>query len=192
MTQYDRAVLHIGSGEFHMVGDLMITEGTRTGYLTEGSGSTAWSFIQGLTGGGDSSRKGAYIEGGGGIHMVEIEFTGWQGSTDADGNQLQWGDTGNGGTKTDATGEKALAQIQCLTHYMNTHNVGSLADDLPTIEFGERSSDSDSKYDPMEVALEGPNMTKQGDNGEWFDGQLTCLAAIDLRSALDSVVDVPW
>lgn len=184
---YDRATLEIGPGTFEMAGNLTVTPSIRTGYLVEGQGSTIWSWASEATG-GDDKRAGVYLEAGGGAHIVEIEFDGWKGSQDSAGNPLQWGDTGNGGTELDATGERALAQIQCLTEYLNRYNISSL--NRATLSFGERSPSG--KYDPLKVAIEGPTMTKTSEDGEVFSGTLTCVRARDAEAVGDLSERVPW
>lgn len=192
MADYDRATLQIGGGTFEMAGSLTVTESIRTGYLVGGTGSTVWSFVGNLAGVDESKREQFFIDLGAGAHTVEVSFEGWEGAQDADGNSLQWGDTGDSTTltKTDATGAHPVAQMQCLIGYLKRNTADSFG--AGTLEYGQRTSDSSTMFDPLRVAVEGPNIRKAFDEGRKMSGEITLVSTGDIREAIDAAVQVPW
>lgn len=192
MPDYDRATLQIGGGTFEMAGSLTVTESIRTGYLVGGQGSSVWSFVGDLAGVDESKREQLFVDLGAGSHTVEISFEGWEGAQDADGNSLQWGDTGDPTTltDTDATGAHPVAQMQCLIGYLKRNTADSFG--AATLEYGQRTSDSSTVFGPLEVAVEGPNIRKAFDEGRRMSGEMTLVSTADIREAIDSVVQNPW
>jgi len=188
MTTLDKAVLYLsadidGDGEredaeFHMRGDLVVKPSIRTGFLVGGRGSTVNSVVSNTTGGEQSGREGYRLDLGGGARIVEIEFTGWEGSDD------QWGNTGDGTEVTvgDATGASAVTQMEVLMEYLN---VGEYDSRNPaTLEYGEHHPDG--IYSAIDVVLEGPQTRKTAEDGEWFQGTLTCISVQSLEDAVDA------
>lgn len=192
----DRAILRIEgdpdgdgtieTGEFHMVGDLEILPGMRTGYIVDGQGSTVNSVITSVADAGESKREGVFIDLGGGAHTVEISFRGWEGAIDADGNYVQWGDDPSPGrSQTSATGKDAITQIDVLMQYLLTTEIDSRSP--ATLEYGERSQDG--LYDPIEVVIEGPTFSKRPENGNSFEGSMTLVSAREVRQLAKDAAD---
>lgn len=179
----NKAVLHIdgelGSGEFHMRGSLEIAPSIRTGYVIGGRGST----VNAITGG--DNRKGVFADLGGGATIVEISFRGWKGARDEDGSHLQWGDSADPTehTKTSATGQGAVDQLECLLHWLEQTTIDS--GNPATLEYGQHHPDG--VYDPMQCVVEEPNLSKAAEDGSWFDGTLTFVSAVDIRERIDAL-----
>jgi hypothetical protein len=173
------------TGVFRFGGNLEITPSIRTGFITGGRQSQVNSIIANLIDPGQSQNQQFFIDAGAGAHAVEIQFRGFEGAEDAAGQPLEWGNTGDAGqpTATDATGADAITQICCLMQYLLTGNVVSR--NPAPFEWGEWATDG--LYEPLEVVLEGPEMTKAAEDGSWFDGTLTVIAAADLADAYDAV-----
>ena len=168
------------TGQFTLAGNLEITPSFRTGYIIGGAGSAINSVIQQFVGDGEASKgQGFFVDLGGGAHVIECSFWSWKGAKDADGNDLQWGNTGDASQKTygDTTGAKALSQINCLEQYLRSIKIDSQSP--ATLEYGEFSPSG--MYDPLDVVLEGPTFNKAAEDGEWMTGTLTMIeaAAID-------------
>lgn len=169
------------TGKFHMQGNAEISPGLRTGYLVGGRGSTANAVFDSLLGDGESRQQGVFLGFGGGTRIYEIKFRGWQGS------DLQWGNTGNGGTAADATGEDPLTQIDVLLEYLSTADLDSR--NPATLEYGEHYVDG--RFEPDTVVPEQPTFTRSAEDGQWFDGSMTLLSAADLTKAWDGQQQTP-
>ncbi|WP_049986823.1 hypothetical protein [Halobellus rufus] len=136
---------------------------------------------------GDSQNQQFFLDAGAGAMALEIQFRGWEGSKDSNGAPLEWGDTGDPDqlTATDATGADPVSQICCLVEYLRTGTVDSR--NPATFEWGEWATDG--LYEPIDVVLEGPEMTRAAEDGSWFDGTLTLIDAADVRAAYDAVAN---
>lgn len=177
------------TGVFEMGGNLQVTPSLRTGFIAGGQQSQVNSIIANLIDPGDSQNQQFFIDAGAGAHAVEVQFRGWEGAQDAAGNSLQWGDTGDDTqlTATDATGANPISQICVLMQYLLTGNIDSR--NPATFEWGEWSTDG--LYEPLDVVLEGPEMVRAAEDGSWFDGTLTVIAAADLQQAYDATQRKP-
>lgn len=198
MVTYDRATLtleadpdgdgSLETGVFDMAGNLTVSPGMRTGYLVDGRGSTVNSVVSSLVEQygedlGPSKRRGFYVDLGGGAFTIDIEFTGWEGSIDGDGNYLQWGDDASvGKTKASATGQGPLTQMDVFMRYLQTGEFDSR--NPATLEYGEYSSGG--LYDPLDVVVEGPRTTKRSQSPDTFDGTITCISAADFAEYFDA------
>lgn len=180
MTPLQKAILTIESeingssvtGEFHLKGDVEITGGIRTGYLIGGKGSQA---IGALTG-----EASEFHFGFGGPQFWEVSWKSWEGST------LQWGDSGSGGTDTDATGEDPLTQMDVLLEYMANSNLDS--GQPATWAYGEYSSGG--RYSPQLVVPESPKITRAADDGSWMDGNMTLLSTKPGDEIVDALLQL--
>lgn len=170
------------SGVFEMVGNLSITPGLRTGYLVGGRGSTILSIIANQANLGESKRRQFFVEAGGGAHSIEINFRGWKGAVDENGNAVQWGNTGSGGTVADATGEDPISQIDVLMQYLLVGEIDSR--NPATLKYGEYSNQG--RYSPLDVVVEGPQFTRAAEDGSWFDGSMVLISAADLNELWDA------
>jgi len=178
-------------GEFHLYGNLELTPGLRTGYLLGGqTGATANAVTGDLTDRENVNRRPYYLDLGGGARTVEARFRGWEGAEDDDDNPVQWGNTGDPTTltKADATGADPLTQIDVLMRYLTEGEIDSR--DPATLEYGEYSSGG--LYSPLDVAVEGPQFTRAGDEGDWFDGTMTFVTIGDLLEPLDIRAQEPF
>lgn len=173
---------NLETGEFHMAGNAEITPGIRTGYLVGGAAGNVNAFFGSLLGNGQSRQEGIFLGAGGGTREWEVSFRGWEGS------DLRWGDTGNGGTATDATGEDPLTQIDVLLEYLSTADIDSRAP--ATLAYGQHWSGG--RFDEVDVVVEGPRMSRSAEDGSWFDGDFSFLAAADLAEVIDGAVRTPF
>lgn len=165
------------SGVFDMGIEVETSTKFRTGYLVGGRGSSANAIFTDLVSDGESDMEGVYLGFGGGVKVVEVKFQNYKGSSH------QWGNTGNGGTKADATGEDAITQADVLARYIEAADIDSR--EPATLEHGEYSQSG--RYSPDQVALEQPSLSRNySDDGNWFSGSLTCPSAADLTQALDA------
>jgi len=169
------------TGEFHFV-DVEVTRGLRTGYLVGGRGSTTNAILDSILGDGESRQQGVFLGFGGGTQTYDISLSGWEGASD------QWGDTGNGGSATDATGDPRETQIDVLMKYLTTADLDSR--NPAQFEYGEHHSGG--YYDPVNVVPEQPSFTPPIDESSSFTGQLTLLSAADLTKALDGQKQNPY
>lgn len=169
---------------FVFAGNVEVTPSLRTGYLIGGRGSTVNSIISQFAGSGDSKRRNFFLEAGGGAHTIEISFRGWEGATDNDGNPAQWGDTGDQSTvtKSDATGADPITQVDVLMKYLTVAEIDSR--NPATLRYGEYSLTG--LYEPLSVVVESPNFSRAAEDGSWFDGSMTCVAAADIRDLYDA------
>lgn len=174
------------TGRFVMEDNIDIRPGLRTGFLLDNRGSTVNSVLSSFaddrtqqTGEATSKRKGVYLDLGGGVRSVEIEFTGWTGSN------VQWGNTGDSSSKTvgDATGAEALSQLEVLFRYLEIAEIDSR--NPATLEYGEHHPGG--LYDPMDVVLESPQGLRSSDDSSTFSGTLTFLSVQSLDEAVDGL-----
>lgn len=198
MPPLQRAILKIGpvdvdgdgndeTGEFHMVGDLEVTPGLRTGYLVGGRGSTILSVIANLSGLGESKRRQFFIEAGGGARTTEVSFRGWEGAIDGNDDPVQWGDSDTvERTKTNATGQDPITQIDVLMRYLEIAEIDSR--NPAVLEYGEFSSKG--LYEPMDVVVEGPNMTRAAQDGSWYTGSVMMISAADINELWDAALQL--
>lgn len=165
------AILHVGGSSYALHGNLEISAGVRTGYILDGSGSTFTAIFKSLIESGNSlfsgadQRKGIYLDLGGGEHVVEIEFKGWEGS-----------DLAFGG----ATGEDPITQVNELEHALVTTQIDSFRP--AQLEYGEWSSSG--KYNPIDVAVEGPRFTHSAENPSTFTGEMVCISVATFDSGV--------
>jgi len=184
-----------GSAEtlvFEFADNLALTHRIRTGYLTEGSGSTAidilTDLIEDATGTEIDSggrRQGLYTDLGGGARTVEA-----RGEVVTDNSTYQWG-TGDGG-KWDATGDSALAKIQLLDQALTLAEIDSRPADgnypeghLATLEVGELSPSG--RFDALSVVPEQPEGTFDTTrDSSTATVDLNFVAAASLEIAVDA------
>lgn len=170
------------TGVFEMAGNLEVTPSIRTGYIIGGRGSTFNAVISNLVADGESKRQGFFLDLGGGARAIEINFRGWKGAIDENGNNLQWGnDSSQTKTQASATGQDPLTQIDVLMRYLTVGEIDSR--NPATLEYGEYSSSG--LYSSLGVVIEGPTMTRAAEDGSWFDGSMTCIEAADVRNVWD-------
>jgi hypothetical protein len=157
----------------------------RTGFIARG-GSSINAILQSLSDSDESKNKDIVIDGGQSQFTLEVSAQ----LFDAQGHR--WGDTGNGGTATDATGDSAIEQMQVLTNWLRKVPVDSLPEDLAgditgsfgpaTVEFGKHHPDGD--LDPLAVAIENPQLTPRP--GGQVDISMTVVEIASLGDPIDS------
>lgn len=173
------------TGVFEMVGDLETRPNIEPAFIVGGRGSLAISLLSELAGAGESKRKQFFIEAGAGARTVEFAFRGWKGAIDESGSAVQWGDSSTvERTKTNATGQDPITQIDVLMKYLETAEIDSRKNNLATLEYGEFSTDG--LYSPLDVVVRGPTMSRVAEDGSWFRGEMTCIAAADLDDLWDA------
>ncbi|QLG47890.1 hypothetical protein [Natrinema halophilum] len=171
-------------GTFVFPSDIVVEFETRTEEFFQSDGtvsvvaSTVLDLIQNETDAdvGDGLRQELSWDIGGGIHAVTLDFKGYTGSSH------RWGDTGNGGTPTDATGEDLHAQMAVLDRYLNTATIDSTNPAI--LEVGEYSSPG--RYGPLQVVPENPNMMFDStEQSSVFDGSITWVETVTLNQSID-------
>ena len=204
MTALNKIVLEISAdvdedgseedGVFMMQSNASWSEQVEIGYILGGAGSQVNAVFQNLTGGSEL-RKGVFVDIGGGSHIMEIQFTGWTGAVDEDGNNLQWGNTGNDSTLTvsDATGAEPLEQIAVLNRYLLKSLHGSFKPaTLYAGEYADGTYGDNGIFDPMKVAIQSPRQTHQAGDYSTYDGSMTCVETIDLSGSLDGLSQLDY
>lgn len=180
----------VETGVFHMVGDLEVQMNVRTSFLVGGAGSTINAVVAGLLGDGNRNRKGYALDLGAGRYQIEINFTGWEGSVDGDGNSLQWGNTGNGGTVGDATGEDPFTQIQCLNEYLRVGVFDSVQSSA-RLRFGEYNDNTygggGGRYDDfLTVAVESATQPRTSQDPNAYNGSISMFEVGSWQDVIDA------
>jgi len=170
-------------GTFVFPSDMVVEFETRTQqfFQSEGTISSVASAVldqiseQTDTDIGEGLRQELSFDIGGGIHAITLDFRGYTGSP------YQWGDTGNGGTPTDATGEDLHAQMAVLDRYLQSR----IDSTTPAIlEVGEYSSEG--RYSPLQVVPENPNMVFDStEQSSVYEGSITWVETVDLEQTID-------
>jgi hypothetical protein len=168
------------TGEFVFSRDVRYELRTETEELFQLQGSTAViaSTVLDLLESGDLDvgegiRQELSLDIGGGLHVCEIDFTG------VDGAGIQWGDTGNGETKTDATGEGVHARMCVLDHYLQRATIDSATPAI--LEVAEYSETG--RYEPLKVVPRNPNAVFDStESSSVWDGQIAFVETQDLAS----------
>lgn len=174
------------TGIFHFVGNLEITPSLQRNFLLGGRGALANAIFGDQLQDGESQRQGYYLDLGSGIFTIEVAFRGWEGATDDQGNNLQWGDNSTQAlSQTSATGQDPLSQMDVFLKYMTVGTIDSR--DPATLEYGEYSSSG--VYSALDVVvLDGPTMTRAAEDGSWFDGSITFAEAGDFGEFRDALL----
>ena len=189
MTLTSKAILRLNgrvdgaqrTAEFHFAGDLEITPERIPKYLLDGRAAIVNNYFKEQT--GEQNTGSSVFIGDQSIQTVQIEFKGWEGSVDSAGNDLQWGDDPtSGGTKTSATSEGPLEQMAVLNYYLNNTVIDS--GNPAELEYGEWSQSG--RYRPMNVIIEGPQLSRASNDVQRFSGSIRFLKATDLNLAGDS------
>jgi hypothetical protein len=172
-------------GVFEFKSNVTIAFETRTGRIGSNKLSNAVSVVsdwyEQQTGeeapGG--KRQKAMLDLGSGEHICTIDFEGYEGSTH------QWGDTGKGGTATDATGDPVNRQMELLDRYLQVCEIDSRPGHEATLEVGNYSTDG--YYSPLVVAPEQPRVEfDANEQSSSFDGSLTFVEIASLSNSYDA------
>lgn len=193
------------TGTFEFLGDLVVENRIQPAFVLGGTGSTFNAIFQSaLDRSGDTldilgselpqKRAGVYLDPGGGRHVFQLEFRGWDGATDQDGTDLTWGDTSRAtGTPANATGETATRQMQVLARYLKQGEFDSRGVNA-ILSWGEYSVgglfegelDSLGGEQGLHVAVEEATMTRR-EEGAVFDGTLVLAEAVHYANPLDAI-----
>jgi len=151
---------------FQSEGTLSVIASTVLDMVAEQSGTES----------GEGIRQELSFDIGGGIHAITTDFSGFSGS------QYQWGDTGSGGTATDATGEDVHAQMAVLDRYLNAARIDSTNPAI--LEVTEYSTEG--RYAPLKVVPENPNMVfNSTEQSSIFESSITWVETVDLNQTID-------
>lgn len=128
---------------------------------------------------GDGKRQQFRLDLGSGEHVIEVNFQGFEGSSH------QWGDTGDGGTSADATGEHVNRQMELVDRYLQMCEIDSRPGHTATLEVGNYSTDG--YYEPLVVAPEQPRVEFDAtEQSSTFDGSLTFVEIASLSNPFDA------
>ncbi|MDQ2052836.1 hypothetical protein RBH26_20555 [Natronolimnohabitans sp. A-GB9] len=171
-------------GTFVFPSDIIVEFETRTEEFFQSSGRTpalmsvVLDWIQDETDDDvDSSiRQELSIDVGAGIHAITLDFRGYTGSP------YQWGDSGEGGTPTDATGEDLHAQMAVFDRYLQAARIDSTNPAI--LEVGEYSEAG--RYSPLQVVPENPDVVFDStEQSSIYDGSVTWVETLSLEESLD-------
>ena len=153
-------------------GQASYTEEVQIDPIIGGSAQNINSAIQQYIFGENHRRRGIYIENGGGAHIFDIQFNGWEGSSN------QWGD-GSGTLPADATGEGPRRQIQIFQNYLRKGSIDSL--NPAVVQFGEYNPNG-SLDDQLYMFVGSPTLTNSVTAEKTFDGtmQLVEIERLDI------------
>lgn len=211
-SSLDRAVIEIDAdvdgdgsdekGVFKMVGDLEIQQVVRPDPILGPELQNIQSAVRRVLNDGEANRKGAYVDIGAGRHAFEINFLGWTGAEDSNGNAVQWGNTGTGGTVGDATGEDPLVQMQVFHRYLQVGVIDSFNPARMWVgEYAGAESDDTGnvygtegrfkKYTPLKVILETGRGVRDSQNPNSYDGTITAVEVMNLEGTVDVARRLP-
>jgi hypothetical protein len=179
MSALDRAILEVGGREFHMVGNVQVTQQMMIDYILEGFGSNVSAVLDQFFD-GEGRRQGAYLDLGAGDSIFEFSFQGWKGAEDSDGNPVPWGGV---------SGADPLVQMQVFMDALRQTTTDSM--NPARLQVGEYSPGGrlDSS---LTVALQSPRMSHVAEEPHTFDGDLQCIECSNIavtRDAIDSMQD---
>lgn len=195
MAALDRAVLELTAdvdddgtqetGAFHLVGNVSVTQEVQKSFVFDNTASGLIQLVSDIAGFEIEQRKGLYLDIGAGQHIFEIEFRGWEGATDGDGNAVPWGD-GSGTYPADATQDEPLKQLQCFNRYLQFSTTDSFNPaTLYVGEYADGTYGTNGEFDPLKVAVQGPRNTHTAEDFSTFDGTFTALEVLQLDQPID-------
>lgn len=195
MAALDRGVLELTAdvdgdggdetGAFHLVGNVSISQEIQKDYLVDNTSPNLVQATNIIPGVDVINRQGAYEDVGAGQHIFEIEFIGWDGATDGNGDPVPWGD-GSGTFPADATQDEPFRQLQCFNRYLQLSQPDSF--DPATLHIGEYSDGThgdDGAFAPLNVTVQGPRGTHTAEDFSTFSGTFTALEVVKLDQPID-------
>lgn len=162
----------------------VIEEGVRTGYLVDGTGSSAIALLDEFRNTNEGGRKGVHVDLGGGTHTWTVECNTPVTQRRPDTSELyQWGATRDDSVRNaaSATGADAEVQLSVLIHAFTMASPDSLTPATWTV--GEYHPDG--VLDPADVVLEQPNVVVEGEKPNAADINMTLIETADLEQAYD-------
>ncbi|MEE6210859.1 hypothetical protein U3A55_11940 [Salarchaeum sp. III] len=169
------------TGVFEFSKDIQVEIETRTEKFFESGGETAvivdWLASQtGIDLPGTGFRQSLNFDFGAGVHAITLDYRAMSDAGD------RWGDSGEGGTRGDASGEDLHARMAVLDRYLQTATLDS--QNPATLSVSEYSSEG--RYGPLDVVPESPNMVFDGENeSSVFDGSITFIETLSLEQVID-------
>lgn len=169
------------TGVFVFPSDVRVEIETRTKQFFESSGETAvileWLADQaGVDLPGTGLRQTLAFDFGSGTHAVTLDFRSFTGS------EYRWGDSGNGGTKGDASVEDVFSQMSVLDRYIQTATLDS--ENPAILEVAEYSEEG--RYGPLAVMPENPTLSFDSqEQSSTFDGSITWIETLSLEQVID-------
>lgn len=203
------------TGVFHLVGALQIRQRVEPRPVLFSGGGSAVNAVVGSTVDelqnlitGQSTvemkkRAGFYLDLGGGRHVFEVNFMGWEGAIDADGNDLQWGTSATPGRVASnsrlvsATGEPAVTQMALLMEFLRLGEYDSRAEHA-RFRFGEyhdgtyTATQGGEFEDYIHVHIELGAGGMDAETFKKFDGSMTMVEIEDFNRAIDGVGEILW
>jgi len=159
-----------------------VTAGQLTEFLAQfgGGGGVVGAITAQLPGQQGSQIS---IDGGAGPRSWEIQWEGWTNSDD-----FQWGDDSSPGlSKTSATGEDRISQVEVLNEWIARINLGSGSP--ATLYYGEHSEATafadGGVYDPVSVTVQDVELSVSKDEAAVYQGSMTCVSVIDITQIID-------
>lgn len=169
------------TGKFEISGNAQVSEQVDIDYQIGGAADTTNAIVQEYIDGKKHRRRGIYFDLGAGAHIFEIQFQGWDGSSN------QWGD-GSGNLPNDATGETPITQMQVFQQYLRTGTTDSL--NPARLKFGQYHG-SGALDDVVYVAVQGPRNVHAAEDYSTFDGTIQCFEVEKLDLAIDALERLP-
>lgn len=127
--------------------------------------------------GGESPRSSLSYDAGLGKHVFTVDF---RAITDDDS---RWGNTGDGGTKGDATGEDVHAKAAVFDRYLATTTLDSFNPALLSV--GEYSEEG--RFGPVPVVPRNPNLRfSSSEESSTIDGSVDWIETISADQPLDT------
>lgn len=126
---------------------------------------------------GESLRQRLSFDAGMGRHVFTVDFRAITNSGE------RWGNTGDGGTRGDATGEDVHAKAAVFDRYLATTTLDSFNPAL--LEIGEYSEEG--RFGPVPVVPRNPNQRfASGESSSTIDGSVDWIETQDVTSTSSS------
>jgi hypothetical protein len=174
---------------------LLSGQGSTLSAITSNSIDTVGDILDADTG-KPITRAGYALEMGGGRHQFQINWTGWEGAQDANGNDVQWGT--KDGSYYDATGEGPVKQMSVLMEFLRYGEYDSRAADarLRWGEYSDGTYSRDGSDTPLDNYIQVfPRMTTLNRTAEdtvSYDGSLDMLEIHNWTGIIDQIKEVEW
>lgn len=185
------------TAEFHMVGNVNINPRVEIDHLVA-SGSTATSVVTSRSGEATTKRAPYHLDLGAGSRIVEVDFLGWEGATDAGGDPVQWG-VRNGGIY-DATGANPLTQIDLLIEFLARGEYDSRARNAK-LRYGEHSGGTNTAgeaypdgafSDYLHVVPLSASPVRDYEKPKSYNGSIILQETFAMDKPVDAVKKAEW
>lgn len=190
---------HLETGVFMMAGNVEVNERVEVRYPLGPELTKLNSIITSESGTKGAGRRGYYLDLGDGRHVFEINFLGWEGAIDSDGNAVPWGDTSEPSPSIyNATQADPTTQINVFQNYLRLGQFGS---DTRHAHFrwGEYSDGTyardgeDGLYeDYLPVAPISASFNRTSEQPVAYDGSITLIEMASWETLVDALANVQW